>query len=67
MLTNKIKKTAFTLAEVLVTLMIIGVIAAMTVPTLKKSADMEEYVTGCKKLTLRYLTLQKWLKWTMVM
>ena len=49
MLTNKIKKTAFTLAEVLVTLMIIGVIAAMTVPTLKKSADMEEYVTGCKK------------------
>ena len=49
MLKNKKSMTAFTLAEVLVTLMIIGVIAAMTVPTLKKSADMEEYVVGCKK------------------
>ena len=33
-------KTAFTLAEVLVTLMIIGVIAAMTIPGLRKNADM---------------------------
>ena len=49
MLTNKIKKTAFTLAEVLVTLMIIGVIAAMTVPTLKRHSEMEEYAAGCKK------------------
>lgn len=42
-------KTAFTLAEVLVTLMIIGVIAAMTIPGLRKNADMQEYVAGCKK------------------
>lgn len=33
------KITAFTLAEVLLTLMIIGVIAAVTIPTLKESAD----------------------------
>ena len=39
-------KTAFTLAEVLVTLMIIGVIAAMTIPGLRKNADMQEYVAG---------------------
>ena len=33
------KITAFTLAEVLLTLMIIGVIAVVTIPTLKESAD----------------------------
>ena len=33
------KINAFTLAEVLLTLMIIGVIAAVTIPTLKESAD----------------------------
>lgn len=49
MSTNKIKKTAFTLAEVLVTLIIIGVISAMTVPGLKRHAEMEEYAVGCKK------------------
>lgn len=42
-------KRAFTLAEVLVTLCIIGVIAAMTIPGLKKDAEMREYVAGCKK------------------
>ena len=36
---NKQKIKAFTLAEVLVTLMIIGVISALTIPTLKESAD----------------------------
>lgn len=33
------KKLAFTLAEVLITLGIIGVVAAMTIPTLVTNAD----------------------------
>jgi prepilin-type N-terminal cleavage/methylation domain-containing protein len=40
---------AFTLAEVLVTLMIIGVIAAMTIPALRKSAEQKEMIAGMKK------------------
>jgi prepilin-type N-terminal cleavage/methylation domain-containing protein len=43
------KKTAFTLAEVLVTLGIIGVIAALTVPGLKKHTGEKETVAGLKK------------------
>lgn len=43
------KKVAFTLAEVLVTLMIIGVIATMTIPGLKKSAEERERVSQLKK------------------
>lgn len=42
-------KHAFTLAEVLVTLMIIGVIAAMTIPGLRKNTEMRELAVGCKK------------------
>lgn len=42
-------KKAFTLAEVLVTLMVIGVIAAMTIPGLRKSAEQRENVAGLKK------------------
>lgn len=42
-------KPAFTLAEVLVTLMIIGVIAAMTIPGLRKNTEMRELAVGCKK------------------
>ena len=49
MFKNRGKKSAFTLAEVLVTLIIIGVISAMTVPGLKRHAEMEEYAVGCKK------------------
>lgn len=45
----RMKRQGFTLAEVLVTLIIIGIIAAMTVPGLKRHSDMEEYVAGCKK------------------
>lgn len=44
-----VMKKAFTLAEVLVTLMIIGVIAAMTIPGLRKNAEMRELAAGCKK------------------
>lgn len=43
------KFRAFTLAEVLVTLMIIGVIAAMTIPTLNMNTKKNEYVAGCLK------------------
>lgn len=40
---------AFTLAEVLVTLMIIGVIASMTIPSLRKNTDQRENIVGMKK------------------
>jgi prepilin-type N-terminal cleavage/methylation domain-containing protein len=40
---------AFSLAEVLITLMIIGVVAAMTIPTLIKNYQKITYVTGLKK------------------
>lgn len=43
------KKSGFTLAEVLVTLMIIGVIAAMTIPSLMQSTSSQEYKTAFKK------------------
>ncbi len=46
---KKIKRNAFTMAEVLVTLMIIGVIASITMPALRKQADMQENVAGVKK------------------
>lgn len=39
----------FTLAEVLITLVIIGIIAAMTIPTLMKNTQNQELVTGLKK------------------
>ncbi|MBQ2645652.1 type II secretion system protein [bacterium] len=42
-------KKGFTLAEVLITLVIIGVIAAMTIPTLMNSTNAQEYRTGLKK------------------
>ncbi|MDD3237306.1 MAG: type II secretion system protein [Candidatus Gastranaerophilales bacterium] len=42
-------KKAFTLAEVLITLVIIGVIAALTIPSLLNNTNKEEYKTGLKK------------------
>ena len=39
----------FTLAEVLITLVIIGVIAAMTIPTLMNNTNNQEYVSRLKK------------------
>ena len=56
------KKLGFTLAEVLITLVIIGVIAAMTVPTLMNNTNAQEYRSALKKaisglnqaLTLNY-------------
>lgn len=43
------KRFGFTLAEVLITLTIIGVIAAMTIPTLMSNTSDQEYKTGLKK------------------
>ena len=40
---------AFTLAEVLVTLGIIGVVSAMTVPTLMQNYQRQSYVTQLHK------------------
>ena len=46
----KYNKCAFTLAEVLITLVIIGVIAAITVPTLITKYQKEQTVTRLKKV-----------------
>ncbi len=43
------KKTAFTLAEILATLTIIGVIAAITIPNLNQTSQNNQYVAGCLK------------------
>ena len=43
-------KFAFTLAEVLITLGIIGVVAAITLPTLIKNYQKHVYVTQLKKV-----------------
>ena len=39
----------FTLAEVLITLVIVGVIASMTIPTLMNNTNKQEYVSKLKK------------------
>ena len=46
---RKQKYKAFTLAEVLITLVIIGVIAAITVPTIIQNTEKQEFVTALKK------------------
>ena len=59
---KNMKKIGFTLAEVLITLVIIGVIAAMTVPTLMNNTNAQEFRSALKKaisgtnqaLTLHY-------------
>lgn len=43
------RKLGFTLAEVLITLGIIGVVAAMTIPTLMNQTGQAEFRTGFKK------------------
>ena len=42
-------KKAFTLAEVLITLMIIGIVAALTVPSVISNYQQQEFKTGLKK------------------
>jgi len=46
---SKIYKFGFTLAEVLITLVIVGVVAAFTIPTLVNNTKKQEYVAGLKK------------------
>lgn len=46
---TKRKLIANTLAEVMIALMIIGVVAGLTVPTLKKHTQRQEYATKLKK------------------
>jgi len=53
-ITNKNK--AFTLAEILITLTIIGVIAALTIPTLLQNKNEQELKTAYKKM---YATLSQ--------
>lgn len=64
-------KSAFTLAEVLLTLIVVGVVAAMTIPSLNDYAEEQRYVAACKKafsdisaatgvLETRYGDLQFW-------
>ena len=45
----KSSKSGFTLAEVLTTLMVIGVVAAMTIPTLMNSTGEQQARVACKK------------------
>src|SRR5574344_1309772 len=46
---RKTFKQAFTLAEVLIVLGIIGIVASMTIPTLMNKVAKQEYVTALKK------------------
>lgn len=43
------KKNAFTLAELLITLGIIGVVAAITIPAVVSNSTNQKYITGAKK------------------
>ena len=43
------KKQAFTLAEVLITLMIIGIVAALTIPSVISNYQQQEFKIGLKK------------------
>ena len=44
-----LKKIGFTLAEVLITLGIIGVVAAMTIPTLVSKSQQRQHVIAWRK------------------
>lgn len=46
------KKFAMTFSEVLVALVIIGVVAILTVPVLKKHTQKQEYITKLKKVVV---------------
>ena len=43
------KRRGFTLAEVLITLMIIGIVAALTIPSVISNYQQQEFKTGLKK------------------
>ncbi|MDO5437569.1 MAG: type II secretion system protein [bacterium] len=46
---KQISKQAFTLAEVLITLAIIGVVAAMSIPSVISNSQQQEFKTGLRK------------------
>lgn len=46
----KIKRAGFTLAEVLIVLTILGVVAALTIPTIIANKDKQTYVSQLKKM-----------------
>lgn len=48
-LSNSRRYIAFTLAEVLITLGIIGIVASLTIPTLIANTQKQEFVSGLKK------------------
>ena len=43
------KNKAFTLAEVLITLAIIGVVAAISIPSVISNSQQQEFKTGLRK------------------
>ena len=50
------KRFGFTLAEVLITLGIIGVVAAMTMPTLMNQTQGAQYKTAYKKAIISFIS-----------
>lgn len=59
--TNFQRYTAFTLAEILITLGIIGVVAALTIPTLMNEFEERILVTAAKKYySTLYKAVEKW-------
>lgn len=62
-LSTKVQRcTAFTLAEVLITLGIIGVVASLTIPTLINKAQKQEFVAGFKKSLSNFSSVYSLLK-----
>jgi prepilin-type N-terminal cleavage/methylation domain-containing protein len=61
---GKIMKQGFTLAEVLITLAVIGVVAALTIPTVVRNYQKTQTVTKLKKTYSAMQTLQilRWQK-----
>ena len=57
------KKNAFTLAEVLITLAIIGMVAAMTIPTIVATTQKKELAINLKKA---YSTFNQAMKLIMI-
>ena len=57
------RRAAFTLAEVLITLGIIGIVAAMTIPSLISKYQFKVWETAFKK---QYSTIQNALEWEMI-
>ena len=46
---NKLKEKAFTLSEIIITLGIIGIVAALTIPTLIQNSNSKKFLTQFKK------------------